>query len=136
MAARTEVYLDSGGLIAFLDDSDSFHSLYRRLFSDPPRLVSSFLVLTETNGWFLRRYDRRKAEQFLAFLDRFGACRFVPFDEGAIAEVAGVIRNYRDQKLTFADAHGLAIIKARKIQTVWATDWHWTLGGARLVSEP
>ena len=67
MAKRTDCYVDTSAFIAFLDRSDSFHSLFRRLFSAPPLLVTSALVLAEGQGWFLRRYDRRRAIEFLAF---------------------------------------------------------------------
>jgi hypothetical protein len=56
-------------LIAFLDKSDSYHPLFRRLFSQPPALVTSALVVAEGHGWFLRRYERHRAVQFLAFID-------------------------------------------------------------------
>lgn len=65
MATRTDAdgppsYMDSpaSALIAFLDRSDSFHPLIRRLFASPPALISSPLVVAEGHGWFLRRYDR------------------------------------------------------------------------------
>src|ERR1039458_7049090 len=69
MARGTECYIDTSALIAFLDRSDSYHSLFKRLFSDPRPLVTSALVIAEGHGWFLRRYDQRRAVQFLNFLD-------------------------------------------------------------------
>ena len=69
MARRTECYVDTSAFIAFLDRSDSFHALFRRLFSAPPPLITSSLVVAEGHGWFLRRYDRQRAIQFLAFID-------------------------------------------------------------------
>src|SRR5208282_1425127 len=56
MAKKTECYVDTSAFIAFLDKSDSFHPLFRRLFSDPPPLITSSLVIAEGHGWFLRRY--------------------------------------------------------------------------------
>src|SRR5690349_6368065 len=65
MARRTErkaeAYIDTSAFIAFLDRSDSYHALYRRLFSQPPSLVTSGLVIAEGHGWFLRRYDFNRA---------------------------------------------------------------------------
>ena len=57
MARKTECYVDTSAWIAFLDGSDSYHGLFRKLFSDPPPLVTSALVVAEGHGWFLRRYD-------------------------------------------------------------------------------
>jgi len=58
MAKKAECYVDTSALIAFLDKSDSFHALFRRLFSEPPPLITSSLVIAEGHGWFLRRYER------------------------------------------------------------------------------
>ena len=69
MAARTEAYVDTSALIAFADRSDTHHPLFRRLFGDPPRLTTTTLVVAEGHGWFLRRYDRSRALQFLAMIE-------------------------------------------------------------------
>jgi predicted nucleic acid-binding protein len=73
MAGKTdenrECYVDTSAFIAFLDRADSYHPLFRRLFSKPPSLVTSALVIAEGHGWFLRRYDQRRAVQFLNFID-------------------------------------------------------------------
>ena len=69
MGARTEAYVDTSAFIAFSDRSDSFHDLFRRLFSDPPRLVTTTLVVAEIHGWFLRRYDRYRALQSMTLVE-------------------------------------------------------------------
>src|ERR1039457_5576136 len=78
MARKIECYADTSAWIAFLDRSDSYHSLFRRLFSDPPPLVTSALVV--------------------------------------------------------ADAHGLAVMRERRIATCWSTDRHMGLTGVRLAA--
>ena len=69
MGTRADAYVDTSALIAFADRSDSHHALFRRLFGDPPRLVTTTLVIAEGHGWFLRRYDRTRALQFLAMIE-------------------------------------------------------------------
>lgn len=133
MARTIESYIDTSALIAFLDRSDSYHASFRRLFSDPPRLVTSALVVAEGHGWFLRRYDQRRAVQFLAFLDALPALQIVSFDSPAITETSLVVKKFADQKLTLADAHGIAIMRKHRIASCWSTDRHLTLGGAALV---
>lgn len=136
MAGRTEggreVYVDTSALIAFLDKSDSYHPLYRRLFSNPPALVTSALVIAEGHGWFLRRYDGRRAIEFLNFVDELPRLRIVPFDQGQTTEVRTLVVRFADQPLTLADAHGLAIMNRRRIRTCWSTDRHLGLCGATL----
>jgi len=47
MARGPEAYVDTSALIAFADRSDTYHPLFRRLFSDPPLLLTSSLVIAE-----------------------------------------------------------------------------------------
>ncbi|MGD0133030.1 MAG: PIN domain-containing protein [Bryobacteraceae bacterium] len=132
MAQRTESYVDTSALIAFLDSTDSYHSLFKRLFSDPPALVTSALVVAEGHGWFLRRYDRRKAISFLNFIREL-PLRIAAFDEPELEKAKVLVQKFADQNLTLADAHGLALMKARRIATCWSTDRHLALTGATLV---
>lgn len=137
MAGRTEgtreVYIDTSALIAFLDKSDSYHPLYRRLFSQPPPLVTSALVIAEGHGWFLRRYDGRRAIEFLGFVGELPRLQIEAFDQVQVAEVRPLVLRFADQPLTLADAHGLAIMNHRRIRTCWSTDRHLGLCGANLV---
>src|ERR1700693_5729871 len=80
MAGKTESYVDTSALIAFLDRSDSYHPLFRRLFADPPPLVTSALVIAEGHGWFLRRYDQRRAIQLLNFIHELPNLEIRAFD--------------------------------------------------------
>ena len=133
MARRTECYIDTSAFIAFLDRSDSFHPLFRKLFSKPPVLVTSALVVAEGHGWFLRRYDAQRAVQFLAFLDLLPALSVVSFGAEELPATVSIVKKFADQKLTLADCHGLAIMRERRIATCWSTDRHLTLTGASLV---
>jgi predicted nucleic acid-binding protein len=133
MARSTECYVDTSTLIAFLDRSDSYHPLFRRLFSDPPPLVTSALVIAEGHGWFLRRYDQNRAVQFLNFVLELPALTIRPFDSGELAKAARLVKKFFDQQLTLADAHGLALMNERRTSTCWSTDRHLGLTGATLV---
>ena len=133
MARKTECYVDTSGFIAFLDKSDSFHALYRRLFAEPPPLVTSALVIAEGHGWFLRRYDQHRAVQFLAFVDALPALAIEAFDAAGLERASRIVKKYSDQKLTLADAHGLVIMQVRKSSACWSTDRRLGLGGVPLV---
>ena len=65
MAKTAEAYVDTSALIAFADRSDSYHPLFRKLFADPPLLITTPLVVAEGHGWFLKRYDRTRGLHFL-----------------------------------------------------------------------
>jgi predicted nucleic acid-binding protein len=133
MAKRTECYVDTSAFIAFLDRSDSYHALFRRLFSEPPPLITSSLVIAEGHGWFLRRYDQRRAVQFLAFIDALPDLSMRAFDASELSTTTRVVKKFADQKLTLADAHGLAVMKELRIGCCWSTDRHLGLGGVALV---
>jgi len=90
-------------------------------------------VIAEGHGWFLRRYDQHRAIQFLAFVDALPDLTICSFDSEALARSAPVVKKFADQKLTLADAHGLALMRELKIGCCWSTDRHLSLGGVPLV---
>ncbi len=133
MARKTEAYVDTAALIAFLDRSDTHHALFVRLFSDPPPLVTSALVVAEGHGWFLRRYDGHRAVEFLNFIHALSPLTVVAFDLTALTQASRIVKKFADQPLTLADAHGLALMQQRRTAQCWSTDRHLTLQGAPLV---
>jgi len=130
--ARREVWLDTSAFIAFLDRSDSYHDVFRQLFAAPPPLSTSTLVIAEGHGWFLRRYDRRRAMQFLAFIDMLPHLTVHTFDGPELSKVRRMLMKFDDQNLTLADAHGLVVMQERRISACWSTDRHMSLTGAGL----
>jgi predicted nucleic acid-binding protein len=130
---RPRAYVDTSALIAFLDKSDTYHTLFRRLFADPPALVSTALVVAEGHAWFLRRFDRTRALQFMAFIEDLRPLRLVPvgFDEHAGG--VSMLRKFSDQDLTVADAVGLHVMNVLRIDECWSTDFHLGLTGVALV---
>lgn len=135
MAKRTDAYVDTSAFIAFLDRSDSHHALFRRLFSDPPALLTSALVIAEGHGWFLKRYDTVRALQFVAFIEDL-----TPLDVAAVGptELAGgsaMLRKFADQDLTMTDAVGLHLMRSRRLRRCWSTDRHLRLTGVPLVTD-
>ncbi len=133
MAARIEAYVDTSALVAFADRSDTHHALFRRLFSDPPGLATTSLVVAEGQGWFLRRYDATRALQFLAMIEAMAPrLRVVPVGPEEIRRGADFLRKYSDQPLTLADAVGLHVMKVLRVRSCWATDRHLGLTGVPL----
>ena len=133
MAKKTEIYVDTSALIAFVDRSDSYHHLFKRLFADPSWLLTTTLVIAEGHGWFLKRYDRTKALQFLAMLEAMDFLKILAVGGDEINTAADVMRKFSDQDLTLADAVGLSLMKQRRIRLCWSTDFHLSLTGVPLV---
>lgn len=130
---RPRAYVDTSALIAFLDKSDTYHPVFRRLFADPPSLVTTALVLAEGHGWFLRRFDRTRALQFAAFIEDLHPLQVVPVGVEEHAGGVRLLRRFSDQDLTLADSVGLHVMKVLGIDACWSTDFHLGLTGVPLV---
>jgi len=133
MARRTEAYVDTSALIAFGDRSDSYHLLFRRLFAEPPPLLTTALVVTEGHGWFLRRYDRTRALQFVAMIEDMSFLEVTDVGPQHLRGGSEIVRRFADQDLTLVDAVGLHLMTERLIATCWSTDFHLGLTGVPLV---
>ena len=133
MAGRIDAYVDTSALIAFADRSDSYHMLFRRLFSAPPKLATTMLVIAEGHGWFLRRYDGTRALQFLAMVETMTPLEILPVGVGDQQTAADLLRRFSDQDLTLTDAVGLHFMKSAGIPLCWSTDFHLGLTGVPLV---
>src|SRR3569832_909791 len=116
MAAKTEAYVDTSAFIALLDRSDSHHIQFARLFADPPPLLTSTLVIAEGHGWFLRRYDASRALEFLKFIRALTPLVVIPYEDGDTLLAMPLLSKFSDQRLTLADAHGLMLLKARRLK--------------------
>ena len=133
MATGAEAYVDTSALVAFADRSDSWHPLFRRLFSDPPRLITTTLVVAEGHGWFLKRYDRIKALQFLAMVETMRPLTVLPAGSREIQAASALLRRFRDQDLTLVDACGLHAMEVESVRCCWSADFHLGLTGVPLV---
>ena len=133
MAKKIEAYVDTSALIAFVDQSDTFNRLFARLFSEPPPLVTTSLVIAEGHAWFLKRYDRSRAIQFLAMIEDMTFLKALTVGRPEIAAASQVLRKFGDQDLTLADAVGLVVMRERRTRICWSTDRHLGITGVPLV---
>ena len=133
MGKKTDSYVDTSALISFRDRSDTYHPLFVQLFSNPPTLWTTSLVVAEGHGWFLRRYDSPKALQFMNFIEDLKVLRIVNVGGKELREGTRLLKQFPDQSLTLADACGLWLMKQMKITTCWSTDRHLSLTGVPLV---
>src|ERR671916_506705 len=133
MVKKTEVYVDTSAFIAFLDRSDTHHARFRRLFSEPPGIFTTTLVIAEGHAWFLRRYDRFRALQFLAMIEDLRPLKVAQVGSAEQASATQLLRRFSDQDLTLTDAVGLHVMHERSVITCWSTDFHLGLTGVKLV---
>ena len=131
---RGGVFVDSGAFIAFFDRSDGAHAEARPLFARPPRRIrTSVLVLSETYSWFLHRMGEEAARAFRRFLGDLPNLEMLPADASHHKAVARKLDDLRGCKLTYVDASSLVWLGKRRIDTVWGTDHHLGLEGAKVV---
>ena len=132
MAQSAEAYVDTSAFIAFADRSDTWHPLFVRLFADPPKLVTSPLVVAEGHGWFLKRYDKTQALRFLALLEELTPLEVLPVGPSELEAAQAKLRRFPDQRLTLADAYGLHAMQTRGVRACWSTDFRLGLMGVPL----
>ena len=133
MARRTDAYVDTAALIALADRSDTYHALFRRLFSEPPALITTPLVIAEGHGWFLKRYDRTRGLQFLSMIEAMTPLRLVAMGAEEFKGGAAMLRRFSDEDLTLVDAVGLHVMRTHRVRSCWSTDFHMRLTGLPLV---
>jgi predicted nucleic acid-binding protein len=132
MATRTETYVDTSAFVAFADRSDTHHPLFARLFSDPPGLVTTSLVVAEGQDWFLKRFDTARALQFLAMIEALEPLQVLEIGPSEVRGGAEMLRKFRDQRLTLTQAVGLHVMRTLKTRCCWSTDRHLGLTGVPL----
>lgn len=134
MAKSREAYVDTSAFIALVDRSDTYHPLFVQLFAAPPPLATTPLVVAEGHAWFLRRYDRTRALQFLAMIESMTPLTIVDIGTKEHAASMVLLRRFADQDLTMADAMGLHVMKQRRSAICWSTDFHLGLTRVPLVT--
>ena len=128
------VFIDSGAFIAALNRADAHHEEVHALFTGPrPRWWTSVLVVSETHGWLLHRMGEETARVFRGFVTDLPRLELLGADAKHHLSVVAKLERLRGSKLTYVDASSLVWLKAKSIKTVWGTDHHLGLDGARVV---
>ena len=129
-----EVYLDSGAFIAFLLRSDLLHDEVAGMFARPPRRwCTSAFVVAETYSWFVHRLGEGAARTLRSLLDSLTDLEVLEVDSVHMAAVWAKLDELRGLKLTYVDASSLVWLRERGIKTVWGTDHHLAVEGARVL---
>lgn len=133
LPGQIEACVDSGAFIAFFDKSDTWHPLFAGLFARTKGLVTTSLVIAETHGWFVRRFDSYRGLEFLAFIEALNILTVLPADTEMLAQGRLMLKKFSDHNLTLADACGLSILKKNPKLKNWSTDRHLALTGRKLI---
>jgi predicted nucleic acid-binding protein len=134
---KNAVFIDSGAFIAFLDRSDALHQPAVALFSRRPRRwYTSVAVVSESYGWFLHRLGEGAARTFRLLVDELPSLHVLGADAAHLGAVHEKLEQLRGTKLTWVDASSLVNLEQRGISTVWGTDHHLGIEGAKVIPGP
>jgi predicted nucleic acid-binding protein len=134
---RPEVFLDTGIFVAWLVREDRHHAAAEALFAGLPRVAATSLaVVAEAYAWFLHRFDEERARLFRVAVGELPGLWLLGLDEAHHAAVLRKLDRFRGLKLTYVDASSLVFLSLGRIRTVWGTDHHLGMEGARVLPEP
>jgi len=134
---RADVFIDTGAFVAWLVRSDRNHEAAAALFGALPRVpATSLAVVAETYSFFLHRFGEEQARLFRLALAELPGLVLLPLDGPHHRAVERKLDRLRGVKLTYVDASSLVFLAAQRIATVWGTDHHLGLEGARVVPGP
>ena len=97
--------------------------------------MTTTLVVAEGHGWFLKRYDRARALQFVALIEELTPLRLVAVGPDEQAGGIRMLRKFSDQDVSLTDAVGLHVMQVHRISQCWSTDRHLGLTGVSLVTD-
>jgi predicted nucleic acid-binding protein len=130
----TNVFLDSGIFVAFLNRRDRWHQQAVALFGGTrPRWSTSLLVFSETYSWFLHRMGEEPARASRQLLDNLDGLRRLEATQRHHRDTLQMLDRLRGAKLTYVDASSLVLIQQHGIEQVWSTDRHLGLTGCEIV---
>ncbi len=132
---RESVFIDTGGWIALMNAGDRYHHLaftYYKGLSTVVRRITSSHVLSETYTWLRYRIGYTAAVRFLAVIrqaEAEGVLNVVYDELETLTDAENLLRDFPDQKLSYADAVSMAIMRKRGVGRAFGFDKHFYLLG-------
>jgi len=132
-----DVFIDTGGFVAWLVRNDRQHAAASALFEKVPRKpATSLAVIGEAYGYFLHKHGEEAARTFMAAVGSLPALQVLPTTLDHHAAVLRKLDRFRGLKLTYVDASSLVHVAQLKAPIVWGTDAHLGIEGARVIPGP
>ena len=135
--ARAALFVDSSAWLALVSASDGRHGEAHDAFADAVsarrRLATSTHVLAEVHRLLLHRAGIAPARAFLARVER---STLLTLAHPGPAEHVSALRwldRLGDQRISYADALGFALMEARGLREVLTFDRHFALAGWRVL---
>jgi predicted nucleic acid-binding protein len=133
-----QVFIDTSAWIAIVNTSDTRHKrageVYRQLLKDHLSLVTTSLVLSETQIFLRRRIGYDVAMNFLAGVNESARIKTIFPDLPIEQQGKQILRQFVDQDFSLADAISFVIMKEMQITQAFAYDDHFVIAGFELLN--
>lgn len=131
MKAGERVYLDTSGIVAFMDADDEFHGMAKAAWKDVLSTQGSLLTtdFVRLESWSLiqRRLGIEAVEDFYRTI--LPQCRVDPVGEDGFELLAGQVILGRRRSLSLVDLSGFACMRRHGIHRALAFDRHFSEQG-------
>lgn len=133
-----KIFVDTSAFIALEDRSDALHGRARRFFdelTENDSLYTSNYVVDETITRL--RYAVGHAAA-VAFAETILASRLFAIDyvdEELERAALGFLKKFKDKKLSFTDCTTMALLRARRLDAVFAFDEDFSRAGFRTLPQ-
>jgi predicted nucleic acid-binding protein len=132
------VFVDTGAWAALLTRSDRNHEsaarIEARLAQEKARLLTSEYVIDETVTWLRYKVGHGAAVEFWETTRKSKLVETAPVDAPVVTTAWEIFRKYSDHKFSFTDCRSFALMRARRVNRVFAFDGHFAVMGFRLES--
>lgn len=130
MTMRTELFLDTSGLLSLFDEDDVRHQTATIIFSDARSLVTTNYVLAEfVPLTHVRGLSRKKSLRFLQALVLLPRLELAWIDSKQHQEAMNLLDRRLDKTYSLCDAVSFVLMRERKINEALTTDKHFVQEG-------
>ena len=128
-----QVFVDTSAWLAVINESDDRHAeaveIYKRLLNSQTRLITSILVIAETQIWLRRRVNSKSAETFLRNVNHSPRVNIIYPDANAGKQAKKILEQFSDHDFSLTDAINFVMMKTMGIKESFDYDSHFATAG-------
>ncbi len=127
------LFIDTSAWVAVVNSRDQYHPVargfYRHCFSNYSRFITSNLVVAET--YIMLRLDCGSAValQWWEMISDSIKIEVIYADAGSTVDAFNLIRKYKDQRISLADAVSFKIMEELGMKEAFTFDSHFSMAG-------
>jgi predicted nucleic acid-binding protein len=127
------IFVDTSAWLAVMDTGDNHHAqaaeTYARLLKDKFRLVTTILVVAETQIWLRRRISPDSAQTFLRNVNNSPRVDILYPDAGIEKQAKKILYQFADHDFSLTDAISFVMMKELEIKEAFTYDKHFATAG-------